>query len=631
MATLNVANFYNEPNFWTAHRPDYAALLNIVGPAAGAADRTGAAKALVNQAKRSPVVVALTIHGDDEHIYVAHSPSEYASDPLNGTNYDGLVVVLVGNDLQTSYPVAIPAVALTRSVNVRCNTTAVISGNTMHGAAPIVHRSGPHQAGTPNTDSLDARLIMLLPFTAGHDLLSTNPDGRYSLHGFYNTFVQPGLADAATQAEWAPVEDWWRRACTIINVGGDNVGSLQFTPVSDPLPHTQQALNRWVGDVKGGMLVRAGEGGPGLTSAAFNQGVATLRQTLDDNNAAQIDYHRQRSEKSYTEKHGTSAAQQLHRWCGVADDANLPAVHRTLAKATKGQEYGILQHAFEQRASTTDLPVTPSTAPVATTSLVTSVFRDRQVAGNGQRFGLGITPFAVFMQGDEEAYLLAQKSKTAALVEAGGAIDLADATELRTSSAKFPRDVASCREKLDGWSILVDVFHGHNSPIATRVRDFVRISGPLMHRVTACQEGNDSAAQTLLACRLLYEAQQDYYTWLHEQAASDVPVDPPDFRHIKGNLTSYRLDKLSSLPKSWSLHYEDPAGKPTPKTRERDNSNQTGTAFNGHADSTLMARFQNSGFPTIQAMREGKDAAIPKHNNKEVCLNWALKGKCTNQ
>ena len=214
MATLNVANFYNEPNFWTAHRPDYAALLNIVGPAAGAADRTGAAKALVNQAKRSPVVVALTIHGDDEHIYVAHSPSEYASDPLNGTNYDGLVVVLVGNDLQTSYPVAIPAVALTRSVNVRCNTTAVISGNTMHGAAPIVHRSGPHQAATPDTDTLDARLIMLLPFTAGHDLLSTNPDGRYSLHGFYNTFVQPGLANAATQAEWrrrlvfpAPTQD----------------------------------------------------------------------------------------------------------------------------------------------------------------------------------------------------------------------------------------------------------------------------------------------------------------------------------------------------------------------------------------------------------------------------------------
>ena len=226
MATLNVANFYNKPDNWVDHRPDYAALLAIVGAAAGTADRAAAAKALVNQGKHSLVVVAFTLRGDDEHIYIAHSPSGYASDPLNPTNFDGLVVVLVGNDLQTAYPVTIPAAHWARSPGVRSNTNAVITGPTMHGANLIVHRSGPHQAAAPDTDALDARPIMLMPFTAGYDLLSTTQSGCYSLHGFYNTFIQPGLADAATQASWQPVEEWWRRACTLISLGGANTGSL---------------------------------------------------------------------------------------------------------------------------------------------------------------------------------------------------------------------------------------------------------------------------------------------------------------------------------------------------------------------------------------------------------------------
>jgi hypothetical protein len=42
----------------------------------------------------------------------------------------------------------------------------------------------------------------------------------------------------------------------------------------------------------------------------------------------------------------------------------------------------------------------------------------------------------------------------------------------------------------------------------------------------------------------------------------------------------------------------------------------------------MLIRFRESGHPTIKAMMEGKNATIPKHQNKPVCLVWALKGEC---
>jgi hypothetical protein len=43
----------------------------------------------------------------------------------------------------------------------------------------------------------------------------------------------------------------------------------------------------------------------------------------------------------------------------------------------------------------------------------------------------------------------------------------------------------------------------------------------------------------------------------------------------------------------------------------------------------MMTRFRDSGHRTIKDMMEGKNAAIPKHQNKPVCLVWALKGECS--
>ena len=49
---------------------------------------------------------------------------------------------------------------------------------------------------------------------------------------------------------------------------------------------------------------------------------------------------------------------------------------------------------------------------------------------------------------------------------------------------------------------------------------------------------------------------------------------------------------------------------------------------NESADEGLLSRFASSGKPTIGALLEGHDVSIPKQGPKEVCLSWALKGRC---
>jgi hypothetical protein len=43
----------------------------------------------------------------------------------------------------------------------------------------------------------------------------------------------------------------------------------------------------------------------------------------------------------------------------------------------------------------------------------------------------------------------------------------------------------------------------------------------------------------------------------------------------------------------------------------------------------MLTRFRESGHPTIKAMMDRKNMTIPKHQNKPVCLVWALKGECS--
>ena len=143
-------------------------------------------------ATRSPVVLGFLLDGDPGFIHVGHSPHIFNPDPANATTYDSHIVVLVGNDLNTTVPVVLSNQHFTRPAQTPGFNIATITGAQGFSANPRVPHSGPHNDGDVNTEGLRSRRILLLPYEAGPRLLSTRADGRYGLAEFYNTFIQPG-------------------------------------------------------------------------------------------------------------------------------------------------------------------------------------------------------------------------------------------------------------------------------------------------------------------------------------------------------------------------------------------------------------------------------------------------------
>lgn len=273
MATTNISNLYNTTDKWGIPAPDYVTLLGHVGSAT-TANRADCTRTIINLSARSPITLAFVIAGDADHIHVGHSPSMFAGDPTDVTPFDDLMVLLVGDDLTTSVLVVLLANAFGCTGNVRCLEIANILGPAGHTAILPIYHSGPHGAGIANTSEINLCHSLLLPSDTTHLFLSTILTGCYTLTGFYNTFIQPGLASPvpAVVAATEPIRDWFQGASTDV-VAGDTV--VASAPVTTRTPMIQQCLNTWVARVKERQLARVGVGGLGLTTTAFDVGART--------------------------------------------------------------------------------------------------------------------------------------------------------------------------------------------------------------------------------------------------------------------------------------------------------------------------------------------------------------------
>ena len=82
MATLDVADFHSEPGHFLAPNPNCATLVDgaagaggaLVGGVGGGAGTNTAdtATAVLNTAQNSPILLAFTVTGDEDHICVGH-------------------------------------------------------------------------------------------------------------------------------------------------------------------------------------------------------------------------------------------------------------------------------------------------------------------------------------------------------------------------------------------------------------------------------------------------------------------------------------------------------------------------------------------------------------------------------
>ncbi len=90
-----------------------------------------------------------------------------------------------------------------------------------------------------------------------------------------------------------------------------------------------------------------------------------------------------------------------------------------------------------------------------------------------------------------------------------------------------------------------------------------------------------------------------------------------------------------ALPASWYALLDPPSSRESQSgsggESGREPRAQSGSVatFNANPDRTLLRRYRDSGHTSISRMMEGHEVTVPKHNNKPVCLVWALKGECS--
>ena len=224
--------------------------------------------------------------------------------------------------------------------------------------------------------------------------------------------------------------------------------------------------------------------------------------------------------------------------------------------------------------------------------------------------------------------------KQAERAESGSTMTLDDASRLATTDVRFPSTPQIAAEKMYGWSILIDLFHGRAQAIAVAIRAFVIAVGPALHRIHDQHLDNPAMGMDLV-CRVLFDAQQEYFTWANAVALAGnaVGVAIPNFASLKNDVATYRTSRLSPLPGSWYAMMDSPPSdrRQTPEERITSPRAQAGAspAFNADADPRLLRRFDTSSFSSVTAMMEGHEVAVPKVGGKDICLVWALKGKCS--
>ena len=533
--------------------------------------------------------------------------------------------------LETSTEVILADNGLTRKTGHTVRTADYIRGNNGHLATPPVLTFRRVASGTADTDDVNVRPIMLLPPEAAHAFVSRRPDWRFTLRNFYEEFINlpMGGTDVAMQNMYRPIQTWWRAAC-MVNAAGECTNAV--SAATPALPLDRQDVTSWASRHKKAIMERLGIGGPGLTNATFTRGMADLQMVVRDTTRERLEFERTRDQKTFTDRYGDQIAQSMYNLCNVTDDDHLPEAHRLLATAPKSRAYAVLASLIQRRVSDHPVPLTDATKPIASTKLVDDVFRSYQPYHSGLTFGAGLSPFAICCEGHAEAHKIQQIVKKASYSEAGQGLSVADAEELTATNVLFPTTPQIAAEKLYGWSIMVDLFHGATHGISVAVRDFVTSVGPALHAV----HGNAGAAKVGmdLVNRVLFEAQQDYFAWLQKTVRQDdraLRPAVPDFTRIQSAVHTYRASSLGQLPASWfgMIESDSSGGRGSNQSTTPRQASGSAPTFNAHADRDLMRRFRDSGHTTISAMMNGHDVQVPKVNGKNVCLIWALKGECS--
>jgi hypothetical protein len=252
-----------------------------------------------------------------------------------------------------------------------------------------------------------------------------------------------------------------------------------------------------------------------------------------------------------TDQHGDAlAGLLLHRWCGVNRDVDLPHVHMLIlkAKSPKEKTYGILDNLFIEQTAAMSLGMAEGSEPKSMTGLVNEVFRSYKPANSGSEVGKGLSPFGIMMEGHDGFTQLNKAICQASTLESGTSVSLADADMLLANDSHFPSTIWMVVEKLNGWSVVVDVFHRVNHPIAVSIRTAVQQMGPRLQRLAATMS-DDVQSGLELVCRIIYDMQQDYFLYMSHVGRGEA-YDIPTFTKLIDMVSSNHATSLTNLPQA---------------------------------------------------------------------------------
>ena len=93
--------------------------------------------------------------------------------------------------------------------------------------------------------------------------------------------------------------------------------------------------------------------------------------------------------------------------------------------------------------------------------------------------------------------------KSAEMVESGSSLTLADASTLTYQDIRFLTKAYITVEKLCGWSVAVNMFHGVATPLAHNVQATVMVIGPCLHHIISQMADTPPSAWTWSATSCL--------------------------------------------------------------------------------------------------------------------------------
>jgi hypothetical protein len=279
------------------------------------------------------------------------------------------------------------------------------------------------------------------------------------------------------------------------------------------------------------MKVALGTGGPAVTSVAFAAGVNQLETAIRDTSAAAITYQRDALKKTFMEQYGPSIAQVMYKLCNVADNDHLPEVHRLLAQSPKGRAYAILGSFAEERAYASDVPLTASCLPLATTKMTDQVFRSFKPACTGVTIGEGLSPFACVCEGHAESQAVQLMIKKAEAAESTRHLVSHGCQATHIHGYAIPYHSSDHHQE----ALCLVSLHGHLPrqrplaigwhPVATNVRNFVKAVRPGLHVIYS--QAAVPATGMDQVNSVLYEAQQDYFHWASRTARENRAAHHP--------------------------------------------------------------------------------------------------------